>query len=200
MALKFNLKNITNDDLDKAKSDLGGRYDGPTPPPGKYNVKVAQLWAGESKKGESTLVARLQFSDEGENKTYNGFSIFHRMAIPDDPSDQFFAIRMKSLDDFFRAASGGKLNINGFVEAANAGKIVVEKEEKVGEPIKQIGKFKLDNAQDITVMTKQNGEYTNVHYIDTRNVGQAQVEAESSDDVDGLDDDDIDGLLGGLDD
>lgn len=207
MALKFNLKNVSKDDIEEARKDFSaGRYEGPLPPPDLYNVKVTKLWSGENKGGD-TIVARLQFDNEGPKKEYNGFSILHNMGIPDDPKHKNFAIRMKSLDDFFRSVTGGKMDIEGFVAAANAGKIIAGDSEKMGDVITQIGKFKIENAKDITIKTKPkteyNGkEYINVHYIDTRNVAKQDEEDydDDVDDVDTDDDDDIDNMLEDIDD
>lgn len=208
MALKFNLKSVSKDEIDKAKSEFTGQYDGPTPQPGLYNVKVTNLWSTEDKQGKPLMIARLQFDNDGEAKEYNGYSILHRLNIPDDPTDQYFAIRLKSLDDFLRAVSGGKMDVGEFVDLANAGKIIAGKKEKLGEPITQIGKFKLEKAENLTIKTKPphkapNGnEYVNVHYIDTRNVGKPDNDDDEDydDDVADDDDNDIDDMLEDMDD
>lgn len=209
MALKFNLKNISQDDIEEARKEFSaGRYEGPTPPPDLYNVKVTHLWSGENKAG-ATLTARLQLDNQGENSEYNGYSILHNMTIPDNPKDQFFAIRMKSLDDFFRAVSGGKMDVSDFVAAANAGKVISDKSEKMGDVITQIGKLKIANAKDITVKTKPpvqvgDKEYVNVHYIDTSKIDKLDDgdDDDYDDDVDNDDiddDDDIDSMLEDMD-
>lgn len=210
MALKFNLKNVSKDDVEKARKEFSaGRYEGPTPPPGLYNVRVTKLWSGENRAG-ATLTARLQFDNDDDNKIYNGFSILHNMTIPDDPRDQYFAIRMKSLDDFFRSVSGGKMTVSDFVDAANNGKVIAGDEEKMGDVITQIGKLKMDKVKDITIKTKapvtaSNGnEYVNVHYIDTNNLEKIDKDDDVDDDVDDTDfgdnDDDIDDMLEDMDD
>lgn len=211
MALKFNLKNVTNDDLEKAKADAAKGnftpYSGPIAPKGLYNVKVGGIWAGETNSGDGKIVVALEIAETGDLEVYNGCPVWMHLVVPSDPSDQYFAIRMKSLDDLFQAASGGKLNINGFVDALNEGRVKVGKADKVGEPIEQIGKFKTDTAREIKLMLKDpreyNGkQYADPHYIDIRDLNKVETETDSGvdDDVDGLDDDDIDGLLGDLDD
>lgn len=206
MALKFNLKNVSKDDIEEARKDFSaGRYEGPTPPPDLYNVQVTKLWSGENR-GGATLVARLQFDNKGDKSEYNGFSILHNLGIPDDPKHEHFAIRMKSLDDFFRAVTGGKMDVSDFVAAANAGKVIAGDEEKMGDVITQIGKFKLANAKDITIKTKPpreyNGkEYVNVHYIVAEQAKKEDDDYDDyDDDVDTNDDDDIDKMLEDMDD
>ncbi|MDD2326254.1 MAG: DUF669 domain-containing protein [Alphaproteobacteria bacterium] len=208
MALKFNLKNLSTDAVEAAKADFGGGfYTGPVPPAGMYNVKVGALWAKEISNGDSQIVARLVINETGENATYNGATTFHRMTIPTDSTDQYFSIRLKSLDDFFRAISGGTMGVSEFVEAAKANRIKIGKTEKVGDPIEQIGKFKVENASEIRIKSKV-GTYRNeptfeTHWVDTRNVGRPGVDQSSDfdDDVEGLDDvqdidSEIDDLLG----
>lgn len=204
MALKLNL-NVSKEDIQKAREENSFAYSGPTPPVDLYNAKVTKIWAGQNKDGKSVLIARLQFDNEGDKSVYNGFSILHRMSIPSDPKDQYFSIQIKSLDDFFRSISGGSLDIEGFSAAANAGKIIVEEKDKVGEPITQIGKFKVEKAQDIRIKTKApteyNGkEYVNVHYIDASGLTAKNDDADDVDTDDVDFDEDIDDMLGDLDD
>lgn len=211
MALKLNLKNVTVDSIEEAQKGGFANYNGPTPPPGVYNVTVGKIWAAKTRAGDDQLVALLTFENTGENEVYNGATIFHRFSIPSDPSDQYFAIRVRSLDDFFKATSKGEFTFKDFVDAANNGKIIVDKADKVGEPIKQIGKFKTEKAQDITAKTKvenyQGEDRPIVHYV-INNAPKAKAKVENDfeedDEVDFHDDDDVDSdiddMLGDIDD
>lgn len=203
--LKFSLNSITDEDLEKAKKEVGSsqRYSGPIAPAGRYNVVLDGLWAGETRAGDGKIVAAMKIKETGDNATYNGCPVWRHLVVPSSPKDENFAIRIKSLDDLFRAASGEKINVNDFVDAMNNDRVKVGKEDKVGEPIQQIGKFKSDQSSEFTVVLKDPETYngrTNAtfHYIDAGNPVKKEEEPEP--DVDDDDLDDIDDLLGDLDD
>lgn len=208
MALKFNLKNVSAKDVEDARKDFGGGYDGPPAPPGLYNAAVKQLWFRQTKSGKDMIVAHLKLQNEGDAAEYNGLNLWYNMLIPGDPSDRAFTMQMKNIDDFFRAASGGKMDVQDFVDAAKAGKILTgESDNKKGEEITQVGKLKIEKAQDMTVKTKietYNGEErTQLHWIDTSKLNKADSDdddVDADDDVDMDDDYDIDQMMDDMDD
>lgn len=206
MALKFNL-NISDKEIDNAVSERPGRYDGPTPPDGFYQAKVRKVWSGENKNGPVFKVSIKIAEPEGtDNAVYNGYDFIENITIPTDNQHQYFTIQVDVLDNFLKAASGGTYGMKDFVKDANAGRIAEDGEEdKIGQPIKSIGKLKLDgNGPTFKVKTKNreyNGKtYTNVHYFDNSDL---KITPSNSADEDPWSDDDFaddDDLLGQLED
>lgn len=205
MSLKFNIqvnKQAVQEALDSRPT---GRYEGPTPNPGVYRFKFDRLWAGKNRDGTEVLIASLVIDEEGENATYNGLSILHRLTIPMDTSHQYFDVQIRSMDDFFKAISDGKYDVSNFIEDASAGKIADGGEDdKIGTPIKSIGKLKIGEPRSLYAKTKNvesNGNtYVNVHYIDLRKSLENVEPEESTDSPWGSDDDDddLDDILGGI--
>lgn len=207
MSLKFNIqvnKQAVQEALDSRPTGRY-RYEGPTPNPGVYRFKFDRLWAGENRDGTEVLIASLVIDEEGENATYNGLSILHRLTIPMDTSHQYFDVQIRSMDDFFKAISDGKYDVSNFIEDAGAGKIADGGEnDKIGTPIKSIGKLKIGEPRSLYAKTKNvesNGNtYVNVHYIDLRKSLENVEPEESTSSPWGSDDDDddLDDILGGI--
>lgn len=207
MSLKFNIqvnKQAVQEALDSRPTGRY-RYEGPTPNPGVYRFKFDRLWAGENRDGTEVLIASLVIDEEGENATYNGLSILHRLTIPMDTSHQYFDVQIRSMDDFFKAISDGKYDVSNFIEDASAGKIADGGEDdKIGTPIKSIGKLKIGEPRSLYAKTKNvesNGNtYVNVHYIDLRKSLENVEPEESTSSPWGSDDDDdeLDDILGGI--
>lgn len=207
MSLKFNIqvnKQAVQEALDSRPTGRY-RYEGPTPNPGVYRFKFDRLWAGKNRDGTEVLIASLVIDEEGENATYNGLSILHRLTIPMDTSHQYFDVQIRSMDDFFKAISDGKYDVSNFIEDAGAGKIADGGEDdKIGTPIKSIGKLKIGEPRSLYAKTKNvesNGTtYVNVHYIDLRKSLENVEPEESTDSPWGSDDDDedLDDILGGI--
>lgn len=198
MALKFKIQ-ASKEDLAaaKAESAANSRYDGPTPPPDVYNVKMTSMFSSEDRKGNPRLVAVLQIDETGDKAVYSGARIFDNLAIPMDTEYEYFHIQVNVLDSFFTAASGGAYSIDDFIKDANAGKIITEGETRNGDPIvKSIGKFHVDKAQPIKVKTKvrtYNGkEYLNVHYYLTDGISSSSSSKSDSSEASA---DEIDDLL-----
>lgn len=214
MALKFNIQiddNAVQEAIDSRPTFQ--KYDGPTPPPGFYHFKLTKLWAGQNRDGTEVLIASLTIDEEGDGETdnsvYNGFQLLDRMVIPMDKSNQYFDMQIRSMDDFFKAISNGEYTIFDFKKDAAQGKILEDGEaNKMGTPIKQIGKLKIGTDRTLRAKTKQNGEYTNLHFIDldASIEGKGKAAAQDDDDIDlsspwaGGDEDesDIDSLLGDI--
>lgn len=215
MGMKLSLARVSNDDINNALSEAnkGGRYTGPTPPPDRYRVEVKKLWLTQSKKGDDMFKALFVIKESGDKKEYNGAGIFHTMMLPNDETSKAFPIQVSSIDSFFRNTSGGSFGFAEFYEAATKGKVITDKEDKVGQPIKSIGKWKLKDGLIIEVQTinrdNPNGSepFVNVRYIVDLNDQQKDDEPveddellEGFDDDDDDDDDDLDDLLGDDDD
>lgn len=206
MGMKLSLARVSNDDINNALSEAskGGRYTGPTPPPDRYHVEVKKLWLTQSKKGDDMFKALFVIKETGDKKEYNGAGIFHTMMLPNDETSKAFPIQVSSIDSFFRNTSGGKFGFAEFYEAATKGKVITDDEDKVGQPIKSIGKWKLKEGMVIEVQTinrdNPNGSepFVNVRYIVDIDDQQKDDEADNDDDevVEGLDDDgdDVEGL------
>lgn len=194
MALKLNLERITTDDLDRAKKEARSfqSYDGPTPPPDTYNVKLTKLWYTKTKTGKDMFKALFIIDETGDLETYNGAPIFHNMVVPSDPSEKAFSVQYDNLDSFFTAVSGGKFTFDDFLKAAISGKIINGKTEKAGDPIQSIGKLKFTGEQTLEVRTEINSyngrESAGVKRILTSSVAKAEDD-EDIDDLDDFDDD-----------
>lgn len=204
MGFKIKMAEVSTDDLQKIRDDRpSGRYDGPTPPPGHYDVKVKKMWFAETKTGKPTLKVALAFDNDGEEALYNGYSYIDNYMIPVDNTERAFPIQVSQIDSLFNALSKGKMSFIDFHKAVNEGRTdaSTEKKDKVGLPVTQIGSLKLNGEQKIRVKTKlreYNGEeYVSTHYI----VREERSNITSNDDFDtsGLaddGDDDLDALLG----
>ena len=199
MGMKLSLARVSNDDINNALSEAnkGGRYTGPTPPPDRYHVEVKKLWLTQSKKGDDMFKALFVIKETGDKEEYNGAGIFHTMMLPNDETSKAFPIQVSSIDSFFRNTSNGKFGFAEFYEAATKGKVITDKEDKVGQPIKSIGKWKLKDGLVIEVQTinrdNPNGSepFVNVRYIVDLDDQKKDDEPEDNDDepIEGLDDD-----------
>lgn len=205
MGFKIKMAEVSTDDLKKIRDDRpSGRYDGPTPPPGHYDVKVKKMWFAETKAGKPTLKVALSFDNDGEEALYNGYSYIDNYMIPVDNTDRAFPIQVSQIDALFDALSKGKMSFIDFHKAVNEGRTdaTTEKKDKVGLPVTQIGSLKLNGEQTIRVKTKlreYNGEeYVETHYIVREERSNVKAEDDLADDLadDIDDDDDLDALLG----
>lgn len=172
MGFKMKMAEVSQEDLKEIReSRPTGRYDGPTPPPGIYEVKISRAWFGETKAGDDTLKVSFLFDNEGENEVYNGFDFINNYGIPSDATAPSFTPQVNQLDAFLVALSGGKMGFQEFQEAMVAGKNDVDpaKKNKMGYPVTQIGNVKISGDKKITIKTKlreYNGkEYVDLHYI-----------------------------------
>ena len=172
MGFKIKMAEISKEELKEIREDRPtGRYDGPTPPPGIYEVKIARAWFGETKAGDGTLKVSLRFDNEGENAVYNGYDFINNYGIPSDPSEPSFIPRVNQLDAFLIALSDGKMGFSEFQEAMVAGKNDIDpaKKNKMGYPVTQIGNVKISGNKKIKIKTKireYNGkDYVDLHYI-----------------------------------
>lgn len=206
MGFKIKMAEVSNDDLKKIRDDRpSGRYDGPTPPPGHYDVKVKKMWFAETKAGKPALKVALGFHNEGEEAIYNGYSYIENYMIPVDNTDRAFPIQVSQIDSLFDALSKGKMSFIDFHKAVNEGRTdaSTDKKDKVGLPVTQIGSLKITGDQIIRVKTKlreYNGEeFVETHYIvrEERSNVTADDDLDTSDFADDIDDDDdLDALLG----
>lgn len=197
MALKFKIDRISSSDIEEAASERGSfsKYEGPTPPPGTYKVKLDRLWLTTEKNNESQPVLKAVFQiegEEGDREVYNGCPIWNQFQIPLSKNDKYFAIRVNSLNDFLTSISKGSLNAAGFSEALNEDRIQYDTPEKLGEPINQIGSLKLPSESLFKVKLEHNEWQGNVrpqiHYIISdswKEFATAQAAAEIGD-VEGL--------------
>ena len=172
MGFKIKMAEISKEELKEIREDRPtGRYDGPTPPPGIYEVKIARAWFGETKAGDGTLKVSLRFDNEGENAVYNGYDFINNYGIPSDPSEPSFIPRVNQLDAFLIALSDGKMGFSEFQEAMVAGKNDIDpaKKNKMGYPVTQIGNVKISGNKKIKIKTRlreYNGkDYVDLHYI-----------------------------------
>lgn len=197
MALKFNLVAIDKEDVKKAE-ERGRRYDGPTPPPDVYNVVLKSVWFSQTKAGKDTIRFRVEIKETGDKEIYNGCSIFNSMMLPIDKSEKAYPIQVSQLNDFVKAASGGKVNLIEFASWLTEGKIKHGKKDKVGVPVEQIGRIKFDGSQEFVVKTKlgdnqknPDNPYVEIHYIDTSKITAEEPEEEDiiedEDDIDDID-------------
>lgn len=208
MALAFNLQRVNKADIESARADTPSRYTGPTPPPDEYQVAVKKIYAVEQANGPALNVLFEISGEEGERAVYNGAGIWNRFSIPTDPSYQYFGIQVNSIDNFLRAISSGKFGFDDFVEASNGNRIQTGEGGKAGQEITQIGRLKLPPTAKIKIKTKMNTyqgrENAALHYVLDAPARSAGEVADVDDDVDGLDTasdgDDLDDLLGDLDD
>lgn len=172
MGFKIPMAKVEKEDLQKIRADRPtGGYDGPTPPPGLYDAKVAKIWFAETKTGKPAVKVSFVFDNEGEDAVYNGASTIQNYLIPTDPSEKAFVPQVNQLDAFFAALTGGKQSYDDFQDAISEGRTDADptKKDKIGIPVTQIGKFKLTGTQKIRIKTKireYNGnEYIDIHYI-----------------------------------
>lgn len=198
-SLKFDLKRISQDDLNTAKTESrGGRYSGPTPPPGVYNAKATKLWLSQTKKGDWAIKVGFEFVETGDNKEYNKASFITTFMIPVDPSVEHFHIQVSSFDTMLKAISSGEIDYMDFQKIHSEDRIRYDKADKVGEPITQLGSLKLPTTSEFKIKTKNsdyNGNtYINLHYIED-NSWPDNGNKDVDDDVDGIDDD-LDDILG----
>lgn len=163
---------ISKEELKEIREDRPtGRYDGPTPPPGIYEVKIARAWFGETKAGDDTLKVSFLFDNEGENSVYNGYDFINNYGIPADATEPSFIPRVNQLDAFLIALSDGKMGFSEFQEAMVAGKNDIDpaKKNKMGYPVTQIGNVKISGNKKIKIKTRlreYNGkDYVDLHYI-----------------------------------
>lgn len=194
MALKLSLERITDDAINKAKEEAASfrEYQGPTPPPDVYHVKATRLWATKTKTGKDMLKVLYVIKETGDKATYNGAPIFDNMLIPVDPSEKGFSVQMANLDSFFVNCSKGKFDVNDFVKAAVAGKIITGKKEKAGEPITSIGKFKFTGEHELDVKTELS-KYGNNENAAVRFIVDGKFDsAEEEEDLDDAEEFDLD--------
>lgn len=204
MGFKIKMAEVSTDDLQKIRDDRpSGRYDGPTPPPGHYEVKVNKMWFAETKTGKPTLKVALAFDNDGEEALYNGYSYIDNYMIPVDNTERAFPIQVSQIDSLFNALSKGKMSFIDFHKAVTEGRTdaSTEKKDKVGLPVTQIGSLKLNGEQKIRVKTKlreYNGEeYVSTHYVVREE--RSNITTDNDLDLGGLaddGDDDLDALLG----
>lgn len=197
MGFKIAMAEVSKEDLQTIRNDRPtGAYDGPTPPPGVYQAKISRLWFAETKAGKPTLKVSFTISEpaDSDNATYNGASCIDNYMIPTDPAEKAFPIQVSKIDELMVALSKGKMGYDEFQDAMTAGRSEVDKEDRVGHPVKQIGSVKITGDALVKVKTKidqYNGkEYLHVDYI-LRNEKNAKQEA--SDDLDLSDDVDTEG-------
>lgn len=207
MGFKIEMEGLSKEEMQKIRDDRPtGRYDGPTPPPGVYNMVVDRMWFAETKSGLPAVKASFRIKEpaESDNAVYNGASTINNYLIPQKRSDRNYSIQASSLDDFLSGISNGKLDFPGFYEAMVSGRSDVGTEDKIGHPVKQIGNFKFTGDAEMSVKTKireYNGnEYIDIHYI-IRDLENNKAES-IGDDIDlggddDLDDDDVDSWLEG---
>lgn len=172
MGFKIKMAEVSQQELKEIREDRPtGRYDGPTPPPGIYEVKIARAWFGETKAGDDTLKVSFLFDNEGENAVYNGYDFINNYGIPSDPSEPSFIPRVNQLDAFLISLSDGKMGFSEFRDAMVEGKNDIDpaKKNKMGYPVTQIGNVKISGNKKVRIKTKlreYNGkDYVDLHYI-----------------------------------
>lgn len=211
MGLKFNLAVINNDDINRAKENQGGRYDGPTPPADFYNVKIRKAWFVKFKNSDNAIRVMLTIDEKGPKKIYNGCPIFYSLTLPENRENEHFTRQLSSLISFVSAGSNNKIAPEEFINALREGKVKTEEQDNRGNiPVTQIGKFRFDKEWDIVVKTKlQPNErdpehpWINVHYVqEAKAAEQTKVKEPEEDDIDvdlEDEDDDLDDLMEGFD-
>lgn len=207
MGFKIKMAQVSSDDLQKIRDDRPtGIYDGPTPPPGVYDVKVTKVWFATTKTEKPVVKVAMTFDNEGENATYNGYSTIANYMVPTDPSQSAFPVQVSSLDSLFDALSDGKFSYRDFQEAATEGRTDADpaKSDKIGLPVTQIGSLRITGEQKIRVKTKireYNGnEYVDIHYILREKASKKTAKPEEeldfgSDETDTDSDDSLDAFL-----
>ena len=121
--LRMDMKAIAEAAL-RAKN-VGG-YDGPPPPDGRYRTVLAGLSVDNDKNGKPVMVAQMRIQEPhqrgGKNNPlaqFNGFTYWHRIDLQLDPTDQYFDLRVGSLDDFVREITVGRYGVVDFLRMAD---------------------------------------------------------------------------------
>lgn len=121
--LRMDMKAVAEAAL-RAKN-MGG-YDGPPPPDGRYRTVLAGLSIDNDKNGKPVMVAQMRIQEPhqrgGKNNPlakFNGFTYWHRIDLQLDPTDQYFDLRVGSLDDFVREITVGRYGVVDFLQMAD---------------------------------------------------------------------------------
>lgn len=186
MGFKLAMAEVSQEDLKTIREDRPtGGYDGPTPPPGVYQAKIAKIWFAETKNGKPAMKVSYVIHEDKDsaNAVYNGASTIDNLMIPTDPSDNNFAVQTSVLDSFLLALSDGKMGYPEFYKAMTEGRSDVGKEDKIGNPVNQIGNVKITGDKIVKVKTKVR-EYNGKDYIDIHYILRDEAPKKGSDDID----------------
>lgn len=194
--LTLKLDRISDDSLKEARESSGGfqQYEGPTPPPDTYTLKLDGLMSGQTKTGRDKLVAFFKVVGKGDKEVYDGAPITENYMIPGDSEDPNYHVFISILDQFLLQVSNGKLSIQQFVDAAIDGKILTEETKgKSGlQRITQIGKFKVANAVEVEAKTDirhyQDKDYPEIKFF----VDKKSSSTPAGNSTDDSDDEDFD--------
>lgn len=189
MGFKVKMAAVSEKELTQIRSERPtGGYNGPTPPPGVYEVKIGRVWFGETKAGDPTVKVSFKFDNEGEDAVYNGFDFIQNYNIPTDPSAKSFVPQINQLDAFLVALSGGKMGFQEFQEAMAEGRNDADrdKESKIGIPVTQLGSVKITGNKKVKIKTRHNEyngkTYVGLHYILREESGATEKKEEFSSD------------------
>ena len=195
MGFKIKMAEVSQEELTQIRNDRpSGRYEGPTPPPGVYGVKISRAWFGDTKAGDPVLKVSFVFDNEGENAVYNGAETINNYVIPTDPSSRAFVPQINQLDAFLVALSDGKMGVREFQDAMSSGKNDIDpsKKTKIGIPVTQIGSVKITGDKKVNIKTKlreYNGkDYIDLHYILRDEAAPSKPKSKPEDDFDDLED------------
>lgn len=190
MGFKVKMAAVSEKDLTQIRNERpSGGYDGPTPPPGVYEVKISRVWFGETKAGDPTVKVSFRFDNEGEDAVYNGFDFIQNYNIPTDPSAKSFVPQINQLDAFLIALSGGKMGFQEFQQAMAEGRNDADpaKKGKIGIPVTQIGSVKITGNKKVRIKTRHR-EYNGKTYVDLHYILREENVASSQKAEDNLDD------------
>lgn len=179
MGFKVKMAAVSEKDLTQIRNERpSGGYNGPTPPPGVYEVKISRVWFGETKAGDPTVKVSFKFDNEGEDAVYNGFDFIQNYNIPTDPSAKSFVPQINQLDAFLIALSGGKMGFQEFQQAMAEGRNDADsaKKGKIGIPVTQIGSVKITGNKKIEIKTRHR-EYNSKTYVDLHYILREETSA-----------------------
>lgn len=196
MGFKISMAPLSAEEVKKIRDERpSGSYNGPTPPPGLYDAKIAKMWFSESKAGQPMLKVSFVLDNDDDKKVYNGASTIQNYMIPTDPSQNGFDVFVSRLDSLFLNLSGGKMGIMEFQDAVVNGRTNADhtKKDQIGIPVSQIGSLRITGEQKLTVKTKivvhKGNEYIDIHYIKDQPKKSSEAPVENLDlDLDGSDD------------
>jgi len=118
--LRLDLKAVA--EAARRAKNIGG-YDGPPPPNGRYRTELVNLSVDTDKNNKPIMIAQMRINEpleRGGKKNplagFNGFTYWNRFDLELDPTDQYFDIRVGSIDDFVREVTVGRYGVVDFLQ------------------------------------------------------------------------------------
>lgn len=118
--LRLDLKAVA--EAARRAKNIGG-YDGPPPPNGRYRTELINLSLDNDKNNKPVMIAQMRINEPLEKNgkknplaKFNGFTYWNRFDLDLDPTDQYFDIRVGSIDDFVRETTVGRYGVVDFLQ------------------------------------------------------------------------------------